>query len=159
MCLWWGASPSLGWADPTEDFPRQISHLEQVIFRGQEQLSCWAPLGGSLGLLEVPGRADLQDAVVGIEALQTQHQVGQLQAQGPPHPGTFVCNSYCVNKTVLLKQMGSLSVQTQEIANTWRLHVLRQPGASVWFFYSNRSSTHENFDEVENQKLRCFSLF
>lgn len=159
MCLWWGASLSLGWADPTEDIPRRVSHLAQVIFRGREKLSWQPPLGGSLHLLEVPGRAGLQDAPRGNRALQAQHQVGQLQAHRPPHPGTFVCNSYCVIKTVLLKQMGTLSIQTQEITNTLHLHVLPQPGASVWFSYSNRSSTHKNLDAVENQKSRCFSLF
>lgn len=105
---------------------------------------------GKAKLLSCPGRAGLQDAAMGREP---QHQVG------PPHPGTLVCSPNCVIKTVLLKQMGTLSIQTQEIANTLRLHVLSQPGASVWFFYSNRSSTYENFDVVENQKSRCFSLF
>lgn len=102
-----GSKSEFGLADPTEGIPRHVSHLAQVIFRGQEKLTCPGRL------LEVLGGLDCKGAAMGMEPIptQAQHHVVQLQAQGPAHPGAFVCNSYCVIKTVLLKEMGTFPSQ------------------------------------------------
>ena len=165
-CAAKAASLSFSQADPTEDTAGHVPSLSWVIFRGQKKPGRQLALGGVGGtpglLQQVPSFAWALWAtrrVIGGRGLPSSAPNRRLQNHSSPHPGTFICESYCVIKPVLLKQMGTPSIQMQQLVNTLQLHVLRQWRASVWCFCYNRLNTYEDYAVVKNQKSRCFSFF
>lgn len=67
------------------------------------------------------------------------HHVRWHQNEGSPCPMTFIWYFHWVIKPTLTKQMGTLSIQIQELVNILHFLILWQWGTSLWCFPCNRS--------------------